>query len=312
MEQMDKRNRTKDVLIFSFLTIILISLICINGYYINLYNEEKELNNEYKTTLENKKLELNNLNNSNDKINNEISFYKNIDNEVIEIKKKYYDTLKVFESKVLNGDVNYKIAYLTFDDGPYYLTHSVLKILEENNVRATFFTIGLDKEYCYDNRSMYCVDIYSKIHNSGHTLANHTYTHQIFNGLYSSSDRFIWDVKKQEELIKNKTGHTTNIVRFPGGSASAKYLKDEIINKLKENGYGWTDWTCMNGDGGYVPNAETAFNNFKNGIDENVEVILLHDYSYMTVSILPDIIKYLKDNNYVMLPLFYESKMVNK
>lgn len=309
---MDKRNRTKNVLIFSFFTIILISLICINGYYINLYNEENNINKEYKTTLENKKLELNNLNNSNDEIINEISFYKNIDNEVINIKNEYYKTLKEFEDKVSNGEVNYKIAYLTFDDGPYYLTHSVLKILEENDVRATFFTIGLDKEYCYDNRSMYCGDVYSKIHNSGHTLANHTYSHQIRGGLYSSSDSFIWNVKKQEELIKNKTGHTTNIVRFPGGSAQAGYLKNDIISKLKEIGYGWIDWTCMNGDGGYVPSTEVAFNNFKNGINENVEVILLHDYSYMTVSILPDIIKYLKDNNYVMLPLFYESKMVNK
>lgn len=312
MEQMDKRNKRKNVLIFSLFTIILISLLCINGYYINLFNKEKLKNNEYNAVLENKKLELNNLNENNNEIKKEINFYKNIDNEVINIKNEYYKTLKEFEDKVSNGEVNYKIAYLTFDDGPYYLTHLFLKILEENDVRATFFTIGLDKEYCYDNRSMYCGDVYSKIHNLGHTLANHTYSHQIFNGLYSSTDSFIWNVKKQEELIRNKTGHTTNIVRFPGGSASAKGLKNDMINKLKENGYGWVDWTCMNGDGGYVPNSETAFNNFKNGMNENIEVILLHDYSYMTVSILPDIIKYLKDNNYVMLPLFYESKMVNK
>ena len=45
---------------------------------------------------------------------------------------------------------------------------------------------------------------------------------------------------------------------------------------------------------------------------ENIEVILFHDYSYITYSILPDVIKYLEDNNYIILPLFYESIMVNK
>ncbi len=32
-----------------------------------------------------------------------------------------------------------KIAYLTFDDGPSKNTREILKILKENNVRATFF-----------------------------------------------------------------------------------------------------------------------------------------------------------------------------
>ena len=68
----------------------------------------------------------------------------------------------------------------------------------------------------------------------------------------------------------------------------------------------------MNGDGGYVPNAYVAFENFKSSINENIEVVLFHDYSYVTLAMLPDAIKYLKDNNYVLLPLFYESKMVNK
>ena len=68
----------------------------------------------------------------------------------------------------------------------------------------------------------------------------------------------------------------------------------------------------MDGDGGYVSNATVAFENFKNTINENIEIVLFHDYSYVTLAMLPDAIKYLKDNNYVLLPLFYESKMVNK
>ena len=52
--------------------------------------------------------------------------------------------------------------------------------------------------------------------------------------------------------------------------------------------------------------------NLKNTINEDIEVILFHDYSNITLSTLPEVIEYLRDNNYVLLPLFYESKMVNK
>ncbi|MBE6144663.1 MAG: hypothetical protein E7169_03710 [Firmicutes bacterium] len=309
---MDKRNKTKNVLIIILFTTIIISLIITNVYFIKLSNDAIKNSNELKNKLEKNEEKLDKLNNEINNTNELITLYKNIDTKINEAKQEYYKTLKEFENKVLSGEVNYKIAYLTFDDGPYYLTHSFLKVLEENDVRATFFTIGYDKDYCYDNRSMYCGDMYKKIYNLGHTLANHTYTHHIHNGIYNSSDAFINDVKKQEQLIKDRTGFTTNIVRFPGGSAQAKGLKNDIVNKLKQNGYGWVDWTSLNGDGATVSNTYDAMNNFKNTIGDKVEVVLFHDYSYITLSILPDAIKYLKDNNYVLLPLFYESKMVNK
>ena len=117
---------------------------------------------------------------------------------------------------------------------------------------------------------------------------------------------------KKEDLIKNNTGLTTNIVRFPGGINSSGYLKNDITNKLKELGYGWVEWTASDGDGGYIKDKNTALNNLKNTINEDIEVILFHDYSYITLSILPEIIEYLQTKNYVLLPLFYQSKMVNK
>ena len=41
-----------------------------------------------------------------------------------------------------------KVCYLTFDDGPSARTPEVLKILEEYGVKATFFVVGKDTEYC--------------------------------------------------------------------------------------------------------------------------------------------------------------------
>ena len=312
MDKMESRNKRKDKLIY-YITIPLSVLLLIANIYfitstINLKSELNKHKKELQINEEQYKQNETELNN----IKTELTNLKNIDNEIVNTKKEYYQNLKIFEDKVVNKEVNYKIAYLTFDDGPYNLTHKFLEVLEKHNVRATFFTIGLDKEKCYDNRSKSCKELYAKTAKYGHTMANHTYSHQIFNGLYSSTNSFISQVEKQEKLIKEKTGITTNIVRFPGGIASSGSLKNSITKKLKEMEYGWVDWTASNGDGGYVPDAKTALNNLKSTINEDIEVVLFHDYSYVTLSMLPDAIKYLQEKNYVLLPLFYESKMVNK
>ena len=50
----------------------------------------------------------------------------------------------------------------------------------------------------------------------------------------------------------------------------------------------------------------------KNTITDNIEVVLLHDYHPITTQILPDLINDLENNGYIILPLFYESVMINK
>ncbi len=240
----------------------------------------------------------------------------NYSNQIIEdeiTEEDYFKSIKELEDKILNNESDKKIAYLTFDDGPYYNTYKVLDILDKYNVKATFFTTSINGEKCYDKRSQNCLLLYQEYYKRGHTIANHTYTHSIWRGLYKSSNSFIDAVLKQEEHVKNYAdGYKTNIVRFPGGSNSAGKLKNEIIQKLRQNGYGWIDWTAYDGDGGKLKNKKQAWKNFTSTIDQNIEVILLHDYNSITTNLLPDIIEYLKNNGYELYPLFYESNMVNK
>ena len=61
-----------------------------------------------------------------------------------------------------------------------------------------------------------------------------------------------------------------------------------------------------------VDGADAAMEQLKQTINEDIEVVLLHDYSRITTPILPDIINYLREEGYVLLPLFYESNMVHK
>lgn len=295
-------------------TFVILSLLIINNYF--TINKVTNKNNELKAKLALIKDEnITKLADRKD-LTADIDELNNLDDIISMTKKDVFNLAKELETKILDNKTDYKIAYITFDDGPYHSTDKVLDILKKYNVKATFFTIGLDKDKCYDSPEYSCYETYKKIVDNGHTIANHTYSHQIFRGLYSNANSFTHQVKLQEELIENRTGVKTNILRFPGGINTANSLVGNQINDiklwLKENNYGWVDWSAQDGDGGYLPSYDVAWNNFTGSINENIEVILFHDYSYTTISMLPAAIEYLENKNYILLPLFYDSVKINK
>jgi peptidoglycan/xylan/chitin deacetylase (PgdA/CDA1 family) len=233
----------------------------------------------------------------------EYNFYLNIDDALAKEKEEYFSNIRKLEEKIQNGESDKKIAYLTFDDGPYKLTYTVLDILKENNVRATFFVRG----------NTNAIDRYKRMVEEGHTIGNHTYYHNIFTGLYSSSSEFISQVDKLADLIYENTGYKQNVVRFPGGSPSAGSKKSEIVNKLHEKGYGYIDWTCHVGDGSdKLLKQDSEWNWYKKTCSgQNIMVILMHDYNYGTAEILDNMIKDLKNQGYLILPLSNKSIMAN-
>lgn len=63
------------------------------------------------------------------------------------------------------------VVALTFDDGPVLsYTDSVLRVLADSNVRATFFTVGASLQEH--------PDIAARIERAGHELGNHSYSHR--------------------------------------------------------------------------------------------------------------------------------------
>lgn len=311
---MEKRTTKNKFLVYEIIFVVLIFICWISIFLLykatnNNYSKKKPLE---KQIIYNKK-SLNEKDNELKGINSDIEYYNNIDKNIENTKKEYFSNIKKLEDDILSGNSDKKIAYMTFDDGPYYNTYKVLDILDEYNVKATFFTISLNGQYCFDNKSVDCFNMYQEYVKRGHTIANHTYTHAIFRGLYSSADSFIDSINRQEEHIKQyASGYTTNITRFPGGSSTAGNLKNPIMDKLREKGYGWVDWTAEDGDGKSLSSKEQAWNILMSTLNDKIEVILFHDYNSYTTQLLPDIITYLKDNGYEIYPLFYESNMINK
>lgn len=236
----------------------------------------------------------------------EIAELNQADDNLKKAKEDYYASCAQLEEKVLSGDSPHKIAYLTFDDGPYERTTGrYLDVLKEHDVLATFFQIGRPSEKLDA--------LYHRAYDEGHTIANHTYSHQIRGGIYRSVDHFIADVIKNRQFIEEKLGYTTNILRFPGGSSTARSLKSGIVEQLREMGYGYVDWNSATGDGmELLSPKEYRDNVLKKTNGRNVLVVLMHDYSENTLTALPEIIDGLREQGYTLLPLFYESAMIQK
>ena len=191
-------------------------------------------------------------------------------------------------------------VYLTFDDGPSANTDDILRILKENNVLATFFVVGKTDEKSLER--------YKRIVSEGHTLALHSYTHD-FSQIYASLDNFKKDYYAISDLIYNTTGVRSKYYRFPGGSSNSVEEIDmqKPVDFLKKEGVKYFDWNVMSGDAVRVPpSAKELYNNVITGVyNTKNAVVLMHDLpeKISTVEALPKIIKKLKKENYLMLPI---------
>lgn len=232
----------------------------------------------------------------------EIEKYQNIDENTRKLLDEYYTNINKLEQKILADETNVKIAYLTFDDGPYELTKQYLDILKQNNIRATFFVLGKEG---YE-------ETYKRIVQEGHTLANHTFYHNIRTGLYESTESFISQVTKLEQYLYDITGVKTSIVRMPGGSSTPGSLKGDIINELHNHGYNYIDWNCETGDGSSTKLKEKSTMEwfYQTKKNQKIIVLLMHDYNEQTLNNLQNIIDNLKNENYIFLPLNNKSIMV--
>lgn len=318
MAKESKRNGRKFIICEFLLLLIIIGSASLWFYYSNKKKDLEKKNEEINIEYKGKQQEYETVEKELNELEEKLKSYDNLDGEITKVKKEYFNNIKKLEDKILAGTSDKKIAYLTFDDGPYYNTHKIFEILDKYDVKATFFLTNINGENCFDKKSENCYSLYKEYLQRGHTIANHTFTHGIFKGLYNNPSTFMDAVNKQHEHIKEQTGgYITNILRFPGGIPTAKAKLGEngfnmVTEELRKIGYGWTDWTAENGDGKDIQNKQQAWNMLTSYLNDNIEVILLHDYNSITTSMLPEVIEYLQNKGYILLPLFYESNMISK
>lgn len=202
------------------------------------------------------------------------------------------------------------IIYLTFDDGPSAdITPQILEILEQKNIKATFFVVHYNEE----NEKLV-----KQEDEKGHTVALHGYSHS-YSEVYCSQEACMENFKKIQDQVYQTTGKKSNIIRFLGGSSntiSKKYcegIMTELTGKVLQEGYKYFDWNVDSDDAGDAKTKEDVYKNVIEGLKENRKnVVLMHDFSnnQKTVDALSAIIDYGIENGFVFRKITEETPMV--
>ena len=202
-----------------------------------------------------------------------------------------------------------KVIYLTFDDGPGEYTEKLLDILDQYDVKVTFFVTAQFENY---------LDMIGEEYRRGHTVAIHSYSHDF--SIYTSEDTYFEDLNAMQDVIREQTGTETTIVRFPGGSSntvSTSYcsgIMTTLAADLEAMGYQYFDWNVTSGDAGETTNTDTVIHNVTTEVANNGDtpsVVLQHDIKGFSVDAVEDIIVWGLDNGYKFLPLDSTSPVVH-
>lgn len=148
-----------------------------------------------------------------------------------------------------------KTVYLTFDDGPIPdITPWVLDLLDQYNIKATFFCVG-------DNVRKY-PEIYQMILNRGHRVGNHTFNH--VQGIKKFTRKYIQNAHLAKEYIASDLfrpphGH----MRFP------QFLRLRKLYKI-------VMWDVVTRDYSKYMSPDNVFNNVKKYTRDG-SIIVFHD-----------------------------------
>ncbi len=179
------------------------------------------------------------------------------------------------------------VVYLTFDDGPSYCTDEVLDILAKKDVKATFFVVGQSREE--NIRRM------RRIVEEGHTIGMHAFYHD-YSSLYDSVESYLSDMYAIFCQIREVTGVTPTVFRFPGGSINGynRELYQEMIAEMLRRGFVPHDWNVSSEDasGSNVPSSHIVDCVVGGVSGRTRSIVLMHDGAGKgsTANALPQII----------------------
>lgn len=185
---------------------------------------------------------------------------------------------------------------LTFDDGPNTTTTvQILDILEEYDVRASFFVIG-------DNINEKSGEVMKRAYDMGCEINNHSKTHQ--NMPSFTADEIKAEIEYTSNKVEEITGEPTKFFRPP--YIAVNNTMYDAIDLPFICGYGCNDWeTSVTAEMRATKTLEQA---------EDGAIILLHDFygNSATVEALKTIIPELLEQGYQFVTVgeLFEAKGV--
>lgn len=175
-----------------------------------------------------------------------------------------------------------KMVALTFDDGPFVSkTPKILEILQQNDCRATFFSLG---KYVSNHP-----ELAQQVLAAGCELGSHSWFHSKQTAL--SAEERAEDFARVAKAFEEATGSAPYLFRAPYGAIDDA-VKADLVNQNMISVL-WSldteDWRASSADAVY----KSVMDVVRDG-----DIILMHENAEYTVEVLPRILAALKEQGY--------------
>lgn len=185
----------------------------------------------------------------------------------------------MYPEAIWRMDPNVKAVYLTFDDGPIpEITPWVLDLLDQHDIKATFFMVG-------DNVRKHPEE-FRMVVERGHRIGNHTYNH--IRGFEKPTDNYMENAHKANEILQ------TDLFRPPHGHM--RWLQYRMLKKH----YKIIMWDLVTRDYSNKLNGRQVLRKVKHYV-RNGSIITFHDSVKSEKNMkyaLPRAIEWLKEQGY--------------
>lgn len=181
---------------------------------------------------------------------------------------------QIFGRTLIAGDDPGEVA-LTYDDGPNDgHTERLLDILARHNAQATFFLIG--------SFARQRPDLTRRIHEAGHTIGNHTWTHPRL--IFQPSARIREELSSTNAALEDILGERVRYFRPPYGAR-----RPAVLRIARELGLVPVLWNVMAFDWKPIP-PEGLLQRMESGIARNQRRgrgsnLLLHDGGHTGIGV---------------------------
>jgi peptidoglycan-N-acetylglucosamine deacetylase len=189
---------------------------------------------------------------------------------------------------ICRGKTTEKKIAISFDDGPLAAySPQILAILAEKNTPAAFFCIG--------HRVKNNPEILQQMHDQGHLIGNHSYSHHLWFDLFSAS-KMGNDITAMNEITEDLLQKSPRFFRPPYGVTNPNLAK-----AVKKSGLVALGWSVRSMDT-IAKNEARLLDNLLRSLQPGA-IFLFHDTVRITMQVLPAFIDAAREKGYEIVRL---------
>lgn len=200
----------------------------------------------------------------------------------------YFINSNFFIQTICKANTGKKEIAISFDDGPVTnYTPQVLQVLNQHNIKAAFFCIG--------NRINNNEALLKQVHEEGHIVGNHSFTHSTWFDLFTHK-RMSEELVMTDDAIEKITGCKPRLFRPPYGVINPNVKKAIIKGSYIPLGWSMRSYDTI------IKDEQKLLHRITRSVKPG-DIFLFHDTCKTTLNVLPIFIQHVQQKGFAIVRL---------